>query len=210
MSAASSHAAVVLAAGGSRRLGRPKQLLTRDGETLVHRIARSALETAPQRLIVVVGAHREAVIAALRGIECEAVFNPDWEHGLAGSVRTAAAALSDHAGAVLIAGCDQPALSVVHLHALIDGAAASSSRCAAALHEGLPGIPAVVPRALLSHAPMPDNDRDRDRGLGAQLRELPRNAIFALDAPELGFDLDTGDDVRTAITRGWLDAAATG
>lgn len=205
MSAASPHAAVVLAAGGSRRLGRPKQLLTRNGETLVHRAARLAHETSPQRLLVIVGAHRDAVVAALSDLACEVVFNPEWERGLAGSVQTAAAALAGHDGAVLILGCDQPALAHSHLQALLDGAIKAASHHAATLHDGLPGIPAVVPCALLSQAPMPDNDR----GLGTQLRALPHSAIFALGAPELGFDLDTEDDVRTAIARGWLDAAAT-
>lgn len=205
MSAASSHVAVVLAAGGSRRLGRPKQLLSRDGETLVHRAARLAHETSPQRLLVVVGAHRDAVVAALSDLACEIVFNPEWERGLAGSVHAAAAMLAGHDGAVLIVGCDQPALTHPHLQALLDGAATAASQCAATSHDGLPGIPVVVPRAMLSQASMPDDER----GLGAQLRELPCTAIFTFDAPELGFDLDTGDDVRTAIARGWLDALAT-
>jgi molybdenum cofactor cytidylyltransferase len=205
MSAASGHVAVVLAAGGSRRLGRPKQLLTRDGEALVHRAARLAQETSPQRLLVIVGAHRDVVVAALSGVDCEVVFNPEWERGLACSVHAAAAALTGHDGAVLIVGCDQPALTRSHLQALLGAAAMAASHCAATLHDGLPGIPAVVPHAMLSQASMPDNDR----GLGAQLRELPRTAIFTFDAPELGFDLDTGDDVRTAIALGWLDAATT-
>lgn len=196
---------MVLAAGGSRRLGRPKQLLTRNGETLVHRAARLAHETSPQRLLVVVGAHRDAVVDALSDIACEVVFNPEWERGLAGSVHAAATVLAGHDGAVLIVGCDQPALTRSHSQALLDGAAMAASRCAATLHDGLPGIPVVVPCALLSQSVMPDDDR----GLGAQLRALPHDAIFALDAPELCFDLDTEDDVRTAIARGWLDAAAT-
>ena len=208
MSAASRHAAVVLAAGGSRRLGRPKQLLTRDGETLVHRAARLAQETSPQRVLVVVGAHCDAVVAALAGVDCEVVFNSAWERGLASSVHAAAAALAGHDGSVLFLGCDQPALMQSHLQALLDGAATAASQCAATLHEGLPGIPAVVPCALLSQASMQDGKRDHDRGFGAHLRSLPRSAIFALDAPELGFDIDTEDDVRAAIARGWVDTAA--
>jgi molybdenum cofactor cytidylyltransferase len=96
------------------------------------------------------------------------------------------------------------------LQALLDGAAAADSRCAATLHDGLPGIPAVVPRALLTQASMPDRHHDHDRGLGAHLRKLPRSAIFVLDAPELGFDLDTEDDVRAAIARGCVDASMAG
>ena len=50
------HAVVVLAAGGSTRLGQPKQLLTQQGETLVHGVVRLSLELAPSQVLVVVGA----------------------------------------------------------------------------------------------------------------------------------------------------------
>lgn len=201
MSLAASHAAVVLAAGGSRRLGRPKQMLTRDGETLVHRAARLARETSPQRLLVVVGAYQDEIAAGLSGLDCTIVSNPDWERGLAGSLRAAGTALAGHEGAVLIVGCDQPALSLARLHALLEGAAAASSRCAASLHDGLPGIPAVIPHAWLPPVAITDGDR----GFGTRLRSLPPAALFTLDAPELGFDLDTEQDVDAAIVRAWVD-----
>ena len=201
MNVAASHAAVVLAAGGSRRLGRPKQMLTRGGETLVHRAVRLARETSPRRLLVVVGAYRDEVAAGLSDLDCSIVPNPDWERGLAGSLRAAGIALAGHEGAVLVVGCDQPALSLARLHALLEGAAAASSCCAASLHDGLPGIPAVVPHAWLSPAAMADGDH----GFGARLRGLPPAALFTLDAPELGFDLDTEQDVDVAISRGWVD-----
>ena len=64
------HAAVVLAAGGSTRLGRPKQLLTRDGETLVHRAARLAIATGATRVLVVTGAQRGEQAADEADGEC--------------------------------------------------------------------------------------------------------------------------------------------
>lgn len=201
MSAAPGHVAVVLAAGGSRRLGRPKQLLARDGETLVHRAARLALETSPRRLLVVVGAHRDRVAAALSDLGCEIVPNPAWEQGLAASLRAAAVALAGNGGAVLVAGCDQPALKAAHLQALLAGAAGAASGCAATRHGDAPGIPAVVPQKLLSEA----RSLASDRGLGPRLRALPRGDIALLDAPELALDIDTEDDLRAAIARGWLD-----
>lgn len=202
MNAASTHAAVVLAAGGSLRLGRPKQLLTHDGETLVHRTVRLALDTSPRRMLVVVGAYCDAVADALSDLACEVVCNPAWERGLAGSLHVAAAALAGHDGAVLIAGCDQPALEATHLHTLLAGAAVVSTGCAATRHGDAPGIPAVVSWALLSEAPALEGDR----GLGPRLRALPRGEVSMLDAPELAFDLDTEDDVRAGIARGWLDS----
>ena len=198
----SGHAAVLLAAGGSRRLGRPKQLLTRDGEALVRRVARFAIATAPQRMLVVLGADHARIAPVLAALACEIVVNAAWERGLAGSIAAAHAALRDHAGAVLLSACDQPALAIAHFDALLHGAAQSDAGCAATAYGDALGVPAVVPVAMLA----PGDGLAGDRGLGARLRALPEGACFPLYAPELAFDLDTEDDVRDAIARGWLDS----
>mgnify|MGYP006198170919 CR=1 FL=1 len=104
----SSLVAVVLAAGGSTRLGRPKQLLTRDGETLVHRAARLAVASGAARVRVIVGAHADDVVAAVRDLPVECLVNPRWNEGLAGSVRVAVNALAAHDRATLLLTCDQP------------------------------------------------------------------------------------------------------
>lgn len=196
------HAAVVLAAGGSRRLGRPKQLLTRDGETLAHRTVRLAAATAPERLIAITGAFRERIEAALADLDCEFVFNEDWESGLASSLRCAAAALAGQAGPVLIVGCDQPALEIDHLTRLLADAAASGY--AATSHGGTPGIPAVVPAAMLREA----DALKGDRGFGERLRGLPPAAVWVMEAAELEFDIDEENDLRIAAARGFVDTPA--
>ncbi len=195
------HAAVVLAAGGSRRLGQLKQLLTRDGETLAHRAARLCAETSPLRLLVVVGAYREDVAQAMTDIQCELVVNEEWERGLSGSLRTAAAALVAHEGPTLIVACDQPALEGAHLRRLLDGAVTAGLGCAATLHDGAPGIPAVLSSPWREHV----GQLQGDQGMGRRLRELQADAVWTLDAPELGFDIDNDADLRSAIERGWLD-----
>lgn len=197
------HAAVVLAAGGSRRLGRAKQLLTRDGETLVHRAVRLCAETSPLRLLVVLGAYREHVAQAIADIECELVVNDQWEQGLANSLRTAAAALAAHQGSTLIVACDQPALEATHLRRLLDGAATAGLGCAATLHDGAPGIPAVLSPSWREHT----GQLQGDQGMGGRLRELQGDAVWTLDAPELAFDIDNDADLRLAIDRGLLDDA---
>lgn len=195
------HVAIVLAAGGSRRLGRAKQLLTREGETLVHRAVGLAAATHPMRLLLVTGAHADPVRGALAGLAVEVLFNADWEEGLASSLRVAASALDTSDASCLILGCDQPALEQDHLQRLLEGAASAPSRCSATSHANAPGIPAVVTAALLKEA----RNLDGDRGLRASLRRLPAEAIYLLQAPELQFDLDTPADVEKAIIDGLLD-----
>jgi molybdenum cofactor cytidylyltransferase len=199
--AAASHAAVVLAAGASRRLGRPKQLLTRDGETLLHRAARLATASAALRTVIVLGARREALQAELAGLDVECVFNPDWEQGLSSSLHAAARALEDFDGSVLVLGCDQPALDGAHLIALIAGASWSPGACAATAHGDALGIPALIPPVLWRQS----TGLHGDRGFGATLAQQAPGAVWRLQAPELEWDLDTPADVAVAIERGWID-----
>jgi len=111
------HDAVILAAGGSRRLGRPKQLLTRDGETLVGRVSRLVASTQPGKTIAIVGAYAEHLCGRLNG--ALPVFNPDWATGMASSLHLAADALAGRDGPVLVVVVDQLALDEVHLERLL-------------------------------------------------------------------------------------------
>lgn len=195
------HVAVVLAAGGSTRLGRPKQLLTRDGETLVHHAARLALASGAARVWVIVGAHADDVVAAVRDLPVECLVNPRWNEGLAGSVRVAVDALAAHDHATLLLTCDQPALDLAHLQALLAAAPAAPSGSAATRFGDRVGVPAVVAPTMLRAA----RDLQGDRGLRDVLNAAG-TGVIACDASVLGVDIDTLEDVAEAVSRGWLDA----
>jgi molybdenum cofactor cytidylyltransferase len=194
------YAAIVLAAGGSRRLGRAKQLLTRGGETLVHRAVRLALATQPQRLLLVIGAHADEMREAVADLRVEILVNDDWREGLASSLRAAVGSLGEEASA-LILGCDQPALEQSHLQRLLSGAAASASGCAATLHGAARGIPAVASAAVLREA----HGLHGDSGLRSALQRVPSESIYQMEAIELEFDLDTPTDLEKAIVDGLID-----
>lgn len=199
----SDHIVVVLAAGGSRRLGRAKQLLQRAGEPLVCRVVRMARATAPRRLLVVVGARATQVSAAVRAADVEIVMNRQWREGLASSVRAARDALAadgDVATRVLLLACDQPALETAHLQALLEAAAKADSGCAGTVHGARIGIPAVVTLARLARA-----QPQGDAGLREVLNALTPDAVGRLVAPDLELDLDTPADLVTATARGLID-----
>lgn len=195
------YAAIVLAAGGSRRLGRAKQLLTRNGETLVHRAVRLAASTGAERIVVVTGADYERVAEAIADLHAEVVVNSQWETGLASSLQLATHALRSHMGHTLILGCDQPALEGGHLQQLIAGASTSASGCAATQHGDQLGSPVVVPVTLLQAADLLHGDR----GFGAYLNALAPDSVWRLNAPELQLDIDSPENEQAAIARGLLD-----
>jgi molybdenum cofactor cytidylyltransferase len=198
------HVAIVLAAGGSIRLGIgfPKQMLLRRGETLVHRAVRMARETFPARLIVVTGAQSDAVHYALDGMPCEFATNPHWPQGVATSIACASKLLGHHYGPVLLLGCDQPALRLDHLQQLVDLAATHPRGYAAIeLESRRLSMPAVVPGGVLRYI-----ERLRgDHGLATRLNSLPFDHVARVPAPELEFDVDDAADLRMAINRGLID-----
>jgi molybdenum cofactor cytidylyltransferase len=108
ISVQSSGGGVILAAGESRRLGQPKQLLDWQGRPFIRHAAETALLAGLDPAIVVTGAYPDAVRAALIGLPVRCVHNPDWENGQATSLKAGLAALPkicDHA--LFILG-DQP------------------------------------------------------------------------------------------------------
>lgn len=146
-------AAVVLAAGQSRRMGQPKQLIVVDGEALVVRAVHVALQSRAAIVRVVTGAAAAEVSRLLAETfpaqpRLHLVHNGDFATGQASSVRCGVAALPVEIGAVLYLPTDQPWLSVPLLDGLI-AAWRSGTRLAAAAIEGeVRGAPAIFDRAL--------------------------------------------------------------
>ncbi|HSN77329.1 MAG TPA: selenium cofactor biosynthesis protein YqeC [Anaerolineae bacterium] len=107
-------AAVVLAAGGSRRLDGdlPKQLLPwQPGGTLVGRAADIALEAGTLNQVVVVTGHgAQQVQAALGDRSVRVVYNPDWQTGQSSSVAAGLTALAPDTSAVVFVLADQPSV----------------------------------------------------------------------------------------------------
>lgn len=132
-------AAAILAAGESRRLGHPKQLVEIDREPLLRRTARIALASRVDRVAVVLGAYRERIEPSLAGLAVTVLDNAAWREGMASSIRVAVEWARD-AEHLLLLVCDQPHLSVAHLDALIARRALVGSRYAGAI-----GVPALVP-----------------------------------------------------------------
>jgi CTP:molybdopterin cytidylyltransferase MocA len=133
----------VLAAGRSQRLGRPKQLVSLAGEPLVRRIAQVALASDFGATAVVVGCHAPEVEAALAGLSLTLLPNPDWEEGMASSIRTAVRwAEAQALGGLVLVTCDQWRLDVAHLTrlkaAVTDGRSLAASKYGRAF-----GIPAA-------------------------------------------------------------------
>jgi len=113
-------AALILAAGLSRRMGKANKLLAEiDGAPMVARAADAVLASKAAPVIVVTGHEAERVRAALAGRKLGFVHNPDYAEGLASSLRRGLAALPDDVDGVLVALADMPRIKPQHLDRLI-------------------------------------------------------------------------------------------
>ncbi|MDQ3560391.1 MAG: molybdopterin-binding/glycosyltransferase family 2 protein [Pseudomonadota bacterium] len=105
-------AAVILAAGQSRRMGGPNKLTARfDGEPLIRKVAERALRSAASSVIVVTGHRPDEIAAALAGLDVAMVHNPDFADGLATSLKSGLAAVPDSASGALVVLADMPGVS---------------------------------------------------------------------------------------------------
>ncbi len=113
-------AGVILAAGGSDRLGAAKQLLDWQGAPFVRQVAQKALESGLSPVIAVIGAHREGVEEALAGLDVTWVHNPDWAEGQSTSMQAGLAALPEDADSALFLLSDQPQIGSDLIQALLE------------------------------------------------------------------------------------------
>ena len=147
-------------------------------------------------MTVVVGAHHLRIRRTLRGegAGLTIVPNPQWQQGLAGSIRVGVSNLSGEASGVLILLSDQPRVSVQDIQKLARRWRAQPSRIFAARYAGIAGAPAIFPRRHWRRL----KQLKGDQGAGKLLRQLPINTV---EISAAAFDVDTLDDLRQRVPR---------
>jgi len=113
-------AAIVLAAGSSRRFGSQKLLADVGGQPMIRRTVLNILASAVDVVLVVVGADDEAVRGALGGLDVAFIHNPRHAHGMGTSIAAGIRSLSGDVTAALLALGDQPTVGAALVDALID------------------------------------------------------------------------------------------
>ena len=142
---------VILAAGASKRLGKPKQLLVFEGETLLKRAVKTALASGCRPVIIVLGAETEKMKSQIEEFEIKIIENPDWQDGMGTSIQIGVRELSkirpDISGAVLMV-CDQPFVSVNLIARMVEKFRASDAPLVACSYGNTLGVPALFSRRL--------------------------------------------------------------
>lgn len=195
-------ALVLLAAGASSRMGRPKQLLPVNGQPLLRLIAERALTAPVSAVVVVLGAHAAEIAPCLNGLSVKIALNENWAEGMGSSLRVGVkvtASLTPSPRGVVIALGDQPDFSAAHVTQLIAMWRASKSSIVASEANGV-----LMPPALFAANHFPE--------LLSLRGDAGARSLFQLHSREVPFvplatacDLDTPDDYTDYLVRQNLD-----
>lgn len=183
-------AAILLAAGESRRMGTAKQLLPLGSETLIGHAIDTALAAGLGPVIVVVGANADLVQAAVASKPVEIVRNKLWKTGMGSSI---AAGVRHHqemeadSAAIALLLADQPMVTASHLQQMRRVLLDSGAPTVAAEYNGTVGVPAFFRRQLLGRL-------GALTGEGGAKPLLRDTATVRFPLPEAASDIDTPED----------------
>jgi molybdenum cofactor cytidylyltransferase len=144
---------LLLAAGSSSRLARPKQLLPYQGQTLLRHAAEVAVASPCRPLVLVTGALHDELLPEVDGLPFHVVRNDNWADGMGGSIAAGltdleTAAEAPRVDAVIVILCDQPLLTDEIIGQLIVQFQATGQPVVASTYAGTQGVPALFSREL--------------------------------------------------------------
>ena len=193
-------AAVVLAAGASSRMGKPKQILPLDGVPMLERVLEVLRRTSVGRVVVVLGANAAAVRKGVKFTDELVVFNPRFAEGMSSSLRLGLRHVGKEAEAVVVVLGDQPFVEPLTIDKLVAAYWKSRAPIVVPTHRGERGNPVLFERSVF---PQIATIRG-DKGAKSVVQENARN-VLEVEVPDSGVlvDLDTPSDLDgvTAVRR---------
>jgi molybdenum cofactor cytidylyltransferase len=184
--------AVVLAAGESRRMGRPKMALPWQNTTVIGKVVSTLASSGVEEIVVVTGGDRGAVEAALRDLPARPVLNPDYQEGeMLSTFKTGLAALPEEVEAALIALGDQPQIEGWVVKSVISAYRSSGAALVVPSYNRRRGHPWLLDRSLWQEAfalPPPATLRD------FLILNAGKIHYLLVDTGSILLDLDTPED----------------
>jgi len=187
-------AAVILAAGASRRMGTPKQLLRWGDTTLLGRAVAAARDSACSTVHVVLGAFRERIAPS---VGARVILNADWEEGLSSSFR--AAARTVRADAALFLPVDLPFITGKIIDRFVDAPERIHCPIIASEFDGQVGTPALFASSVFPELLQLKGDAGARPVIAAD-----PGRVYRLPVPEAAADVDTPQNFKDLLRRAFL------
>ena len=190
--------AILLSAGESSRMGKPKALLDWFVESLVEAQIRSLIEGGIDRVIVVTGAHHADISRSVQSVSNTVIVNnAEWRSGKTTSIKAGLSKLTPNCETIVLLAVDQPRPSWVVERALVShrdsGRLVTSPR-----YSGHGGHPLFFDASLLDELSDISEEREGVREVMKRYDEEMNRVYF--DNPIVRFDLNTPADYQDALT----------
>ena len=189
---------ILLAAGSSTRLGRPKQLIEFQGKTLIKKAIEEAQNSQADCLVVVLGANPDLIQTGFDHTKTPFVINPNWQFGMSSSMQAGLRFLMEKEviNQVVLMLCDQPFVDSSLLDQLITAKYTSGKGIVAASYSNTLGVPALFDRRYFEELLQLTGSEGAKKIIFKHQAE-----VHALDFPLGAVDLDTEEDVNQFLTR---------
>lgn len=189
---------IILAAGNSSRLGRPKQLLAYQGRPLIKHVTDEALKANLYPVIIITGANAEKVSLALQNIDAEIVHNAQWQEGMASGISAGILKILEQHETVeelIISVCDQPFVAAELFLQMSKQRAASEKGIVACTYSGTTGTPVLFVRKYFDALLQLKGDEGAKK-----LLKIYEKDIATVAFPEGGTDIDSEEDYIKLIS----------
>lgn len=188
---------VILAAGGSVRLGSPKQLLQYQQQSFIKNIVDTSLKIANALVVVVVGAQKDSMLQELNNYTVNIVINEDWSKGMSTSIKIGLAesiALNPLMEACIFVVCDQPFINLQLLQTLITTYEHSEKGIIACVYDDVTGTPVLFNKKYFADFKLLENEEGAKKLLIVNNKDLE---IIPFIHGEI--DIDTKEDYKKLI-----------
>lgn len=195
-------AAIVLAAGTSSRMGRPKQLLSYRGKPLLQHVIDLLPGLGLADAVVVLGYQSTEIASAIElppGVR--AIVNSDYATGQNSSLRAGLAAMAPDTAAALVLVGDQPGIPPEALRTILDLRRAGAPPVIRASYQGKPGHPVLLDRSIWPAvlSPTTDDAGTDDAGARGWMDAHPREVMWAPLPHSPPIEVDSEDDYRRLL-----------
>ncbi|HTP12429.1 MAG TPA: nucleotidyltransferase family protein [Bacteroidota bacterium] len=189
-------AIIILAAGASRRMRLPKQLLPFRRKNLLQYTIDEAAESKASTLCIVLGASADEIRKSIRVQKGSIVMNDSWPEGMSSSIRMGIASLPSTIDAAIISLCDQPHLKSSVFNQLMDAFVSSGKSIVASEYDGSPGVP-----ALFANKHFPELSALSGDSGARKIIDAHRGDVELVSFEGGSVDLDTPEEYRQFIVR---------
>ncbi len=194
-----STAIIILAAGESKRLGRPKQTLSYNGDFLINHAIQAALHTKPALSRVVLGANASNISQVLipkRSLDI--VICENWKSGMGATIHCGMAQLPDHIQQVILMVGDQPFVDTQVLLNILELASTSQKQLIGCAYGNDVGVPALFGKSYFSSL-----RKLQGKGGAKKILKSHRSDLITLPFPKGIVDVDTMDDYHALLREDW-------